>query len=335
MKDKYSMKKTIKQTLLNGFDPILGYSYSDDTYLPLAKEREDYLNGITRIGHTSDTDIRIAILGGSTSDISYDGSWMRPLHDLLKLENLKPLIICAGISGYSSSQEVLKLIRDVLPLKPDIVISLSGVNDIGFIQASSPKRPYIHKYQEKVGQFLIEKYGTENKNVGTFFKQNIHRKEEKNFITMNKEVSLGKLVLGVEKVQESYESWHTNIRLQKAVCLEFGIEYFACLQPIFGIGNYSSSVDENIIYKAFIKERKVHKIPYHEVLVKFYEGAKKIVSENRYFMYDLTNVYEEVTDIYQDPRHPNLKGNNILALNIFNILKERNCLVNNSSIKCK
>lgn len=319
------MEKQVKQSLLNGLDPMIGYAYSDSTYLQLEREREDYLNGIARIGRNANKDIRIAVLGGSTSDISYQGNWMRVLYDLLEKQGLKPLVICAGMSGYSTSQEVIKLIRDILPLNPSIVVSLSGVNDLGFIHAASPKRPFIHKYQQLLGKFIVDKYGTTAPTTTTYFHHSIKTKSQ-SLNGLNPEMSLGKLVLGVEQVQESFESWHKNIRLQKAICSEFEIDYFACLQPIFGFGDYQSSEEESRVYNEFVKERYVHKVPYDEALKFFYKGAKKIVKANPDYLYDLTDIFAEENDVYSDPRHLNAHGNRILAEKVFSILEAKRLL---------
>lgn len=315
------MKADAKQSLLNGYDPLLGYVYSDGSYISLQKGLEDHLNGITRIGKNANKDIRIAILGGSTSDISYEGNWMRELYVLLEERGLKPLIICAGISGYSTSQELFKLIRDVLPLKPQIVISLSGVNDMGFIQAHMPQNPYIHAYQQRIGNFLVEKFGSKKTNE-SFFRQKVPTQQEK-FIGMNQEMSLGAMVLGVESKEKDYEIWHKNIRMQKAICYEFDLDYFACLQPIFGFGKYKASVAEKDVYSKFLEQRFIHKIPYHEALNSFYKEAKKIAQNASTYIYDLTDIFENEYETFSDPRHLNLHGNRVLAHKIMEILDNR------------
>lgn len=321
------MQSQAKQSLLNGFDPLLGYTYSDSTYLPLNKAKEDHLNGITRIGRNANKDIRIAILGGSTSDISYEGNWMRELYSLLESQNLKPLLICAGISGYSTSQELIKLIRDVLPLKPHVVISLSGVNDMGFIQACSTLNPYIHPYQKSIGEFFTQKAAVHKEQKSSFFQQKLPLKRDE-LRGMNGEMPLGNLVLGVEKQQESYESWHTNIRLQKAVCSEFGLKYFACLQPIFGFGEYEASEEEKLTYEIFLQQRYVHRVPYQDTLERFFSGAKEIAITHQEYICDLTDIFADAKEVYQDPRHLNTYGNTILASRVFEILLNKGLIPN-------
>ena len=54
-------------------------------------------------------------------------------------------ILCGGMIKVNSSQELLKLIRDVIPQKPDIVINVSGVCNIkvNYQKQLADKHPYI------------------------------------------------------------------------------------------------------------------------------------------------------------------------------------------------
>lgn len=74
--------------------------------------------------------LKIVVLGGSTSDPALGYSWPELLAGVLKERGAKATVLNGGVAGYSSNQELIKLTRDVLPLGPDIVISMSGVNDL-------------------------------------------------------------------------------------------------------------------------------------------------------------------------------------------------------------
>lgn len=103
-------------------DPLVGWS---GIY-----EKEN-LPGIHVIGNRSENDIRILVLGGSTST---DGmfraiSWVRKLYYKLISQELNVTIYdCAG-PGEEALQELLRLIRDGVHLRPHYVISMSGVNN--------------------------------------------------------------------------------------------------------------------------------------------------------------------------------------------------------------
>ena len=96
------------------------------------------------------TQKKIVILGGSTSDIAYEGNWIRPFNEKISAFDNEITLISGAFSGYSSSQELLKLQKRYNTSRPNLVISLSGVNDIGFIQCADPKYPLTHLYVSKI-----------------------------------------------------------------------------------------------------------------------------------------------------------------------------------------
>ncbi|MGB7401718.1 MAG: hypothetical protein WA916_04025 [Arcobacter sp.] len=308
------MIKKIDQTVIRGLDPTLGYAYSHEDDLPLL-ENEKYENGLIYIGNKETAKVKIGILGGSTSDISLSGSWLRPMYKLLNDENI--CIISGAMSGYSTSQELLKLIRDIIPSKPDIVLSLNGINDMNFTQCASPKHPLIHSYQVKLGNFLVKKYGT-NSNTSHFF--NKYSSKTTKPMGMNSNMDIGNLILGFENSIESFESWYRNIKMAKALCKEFDIKYLSFLQPTFGVGKYEFNKKEETIYKEYLKE--INPL-YDKSLHKFYKNARLIVKMNSDFMIDLVDIFQDYSEFYYDIRHPNKKGNEILAREITKIIKEK------------
>lgn len=103
-------------------DPLMGWSIIyDDNNLP----------GIHVIGNRNKDDIRILIMGGS---ISTDGilrptSWVRRLYQKLSSRKIGVTIYdCAG-PDEDVFQELLRLIRDGIHLKPHYIISMSGGNN--------------------------------------------------------------------------------------------------------------------------------------------------------------------------------------------------------------
>ncbi len=104
-------------------DAMLGFTY---TYTITSEEYP----GFVVLGNPNDSKKKIAILGGSTSDVGFlnniEISWPEHIHSLLG-DNVS--LFCGGICGYDVAHEFMKLIRDVMIIKPDIVISYSGVNN--------------------------------------------------------------------------------------------------------------------------------------------------------------------------------------------------------------
>lgn len=87
------------------------------------------------IGERRDQDYKIMIVGGSTSAgcLYQYRSWPEILHAMLEEEGKCVTIYNGAVEGYYSMQELAKVIRDSRILKPDLIISFSGVNDSGLM----------------------------------------------------------------------------------------------------------------------------------------------------------------------------------------------------------
>ncbi len=94
----------------------------------------------------------IVTLGGSTTtDVVYRvKSWPRYLYDKLK-DDRDIVIYNAAMDGFNSCQELMKLLRDVCALRPDLVISFSGVNDMLIGENDNPFLPeYLNLVWERL-----------------------------------------------------------------------------------------------------------------------------------------------------------------------------------------
>lgn len=99
--------------------------------------------GYIVLGNEETAKKRIVILGGSTSDVGlyeyFIKSWPEFLYE--KMEDV--VLFCGGMAQYNSKQELLKLLRDGEQLRPDLVISYSGLNDLG--QPHTEEYPFARK----------------------------------------------------------------------------------------------------------------------------------------------------------------------------------------------
>ena len=81
-------------------------------------------------GNEAEASVRIAVVGGSTStELYFPESWVKKLYRLLEADGIKAVIFNAANEGNGVTKETLRLMRDIHALKPDFVISMSGVND--------------------------------------------------------------------------------------------------------------------------------------------------------------------------------------------------------------
>ncbi len=94
---------------------------------------EQNIPGWHLIGEKDRNSYKIIIVGGSTSDSAqYQySSWPEELYRILQKEGKKVVIYSGGKSGFYSMQELSKVLRDAREIKPDMIISFSGVNDAG------------------------------------------------------------------------------------------------------------------------------------------------------------------------------------------------------------
>lgn len=117
--ERHTLK--VKDTIYTEYDCLLGGSYNYSTKYP----------GYVVLGNDNEDDIKILVLGGSTS---VDGelrtvSWVRVFYNQLVANGYHVTIYNGAISGHDVVQEFLLLCRDGEYLRPDYVISFSGVNN--------------------------------------------------------------------------------------------------------------------------------------------------------------------------------------------------------------
>ncbi len=115
------------------------------------------------INHKKNGGKILIALGGSTTAISQISNWPTPIEKLLKDQNF--IVINAGHNAYTSYQEnilLFKILFPILnPILPDIVISLTGVNDISrsFSSILNTKKFNLKNiYKDTIihGEFLVK-----------------------------------------------------------------------------------------------------------------------------------------------------------------------------------
>ena len=116
-----SSKEYMRSELPEYTDPLVGtsicYPQGKPGWKVYGKEEED--------------SIRIVVLGGSTSsEIFHPELWVSKLFYRLLAENRKVVIYNGSFPGDTIVDELLRLLRDAPILRPHIVISMSGVNNL-------------------------------------------------------------------------------------------------------------------------------------------------------------------------------------------------------------
>ncbi|MCH7908424.1 MAG: SGNH/GDSL hydrolase family protein, partial [Candidatus Hydrogenedentes bacterium] len=216
-----------------------------------------------------------------------------------------------GVSGYSSNQELLKLIRDVLPLEPDIVVSLNGINDLSF-RHSVPAHPMVHPYQRRLLESIVhEKSPRIFPNVVTMGRHFVER-----FVpNLNRIAGVN---YGTYVVTQDHQQWARNVRLMHTISKEFGIAYMCFLQPTLGTGEYEPNPED---LKLMAEANQGHGM-FLDRLESFYGEARHVAAESDYIE-DFTDLFSGKTGLYRDARHPNAEGYALIARSIFNTLRNR------------
>lgn len=270
---------------LNLLDPLLGYSRIDD------------LPGIRLYDSNKLTDNHLVVtLGGSNTDPSAgnEKSWSKSLHEKLLKKGYRYKVANGGIAGYNSTQDLLKLIRDVIPMKPDIVISYGGFNDVkngSYI----PSFPTVHRYQKKFYDFLSS---FEQMAPCSLDMRDIH-----------------KVTYGIPNNKDCIDIWIDNMRTMYVICKEFGIKFYGILQPTVFL-DYSIDVElQELLKKMGIDDAQRNDVLY------FYNGVRNRINDYDY-LYNLSEIFGNQKEVYYDNVHVYAQGNEMIAKQIFEIIQD-------------
>ncbi len=266
------------QTIL---DVNLGYTYSYEGYYP----------GISIYGQERKKNYKIAVLGGSTTDGTYKTmkTWPQFLYELLGRKDIT--VYNAGVSGYVSGQELIRLIRDILPLKPDMVIVYDGATDSGG-NVVIPEEPYAFNYARKVYEFGAR-----------------HMEDE------YLERMSGKYMVnyGIQSNKGRFENWLSNTESMQAICKARNIVFYSFMQPLLlSKGSYN---------KAEWEMREKYEGDY-SFMAGFRDAMKRNNIELSHpYIHDLSGIFDEVEDVYVDTCHVYEKGNEIIAREIYKYIE--------------
>lgn len=230
---------------------------------------------------SKETSYRIVTLGGSTTDPTYNNqkSWSELLYEQLSKYDKNIEVICGGICSYTCTQELYKMIRDVLELEPDLVISYSAIND--FLESYFVKEhPYILQYQMDI----IKKNVDEGRMNDTLAEIN---------------VPITKVTCGIKSKKSIAEHWIDCERMMYAICKEYGIDFLAFLQPYFLEGNI------------FLNQEQLNAVK------KNYDEVKReMETTKREWLIDFTHIFEGKENVYFDLCHVYEQGNRIIVKNM-------------------
>ena len=166
--------------------------------------------GIVKLGNGKGK--KIAVLGGSTSDARLypENTWPEILEIILKDNGKDAEILCGAVQGYTISQEIVKLLRDVIPLKPDMLILYSGLND-----ASQMDERYSQYYQDDIYKFF-EKHSDKELYYGT-------------------------------PTGDRVEYWNNMVGAIRGICDYFGIKLFVFTNPTIYTKKHLTRYEKEVV----------------------------------------------------------------------------------------
>lgn len=260
---------------LTYFDPFLGFSQIRD------------IEGFQIYG-VEEKGKRIIVLGNCTSvPNKLSKIWV----DYLSQSNQAATftIYNGACAGYSSSQELLKLIRDVLILNPDILIVFNGVIDATNANRQ-PGYPYYTKYEYNLLEQCFDDKAIKYKNM--------------------QEVP-NKILYGIKNEETNYAHYIRNMRIIHTLAEEMDIKFFAFLQPSLYCNTYGLSHSEKEIFKAFYKENEPTST--FSIAHIFYKNVQQSLS-GEYWFHDMSNVFKDTQDgTYLDEIHYTNTGHQLIA----------------------
>lgn len=270
-------------------DPILGYSWKSDTC---------DIPGFVLYGD-KDSKYRIVTLGGSTSDSMFDPyySWPKQLYEKLK-DTYDICVYSGGCEGYKSSQELMKLIRDVIPLKPDLVIDYSGYND-GFDSSTVNEDLEDNAFYNYFQISLIKSFSKQGKSA-----DGGHSLSTKTGY-----------VLGNVAKCEREEMYLRNIEMMYTVSNMFNIKYICFLQPCLIRKRKKWGRQEKEMFLC-----NDYGEMYFEAIDDFYNRLEG--KFNDYFI-DATQIFDNCEKSLNDECHATREGNNIVSNFIYSYINEK------------
>ena len=346
---KHFFKKSIMET---GYD-----------YRTLDFSKKSYLECDSKNCETNN----ILTLGSSTTDpfgLKYSGkggTWPELFGSKLSKSTKSNInIINYGQGAFTTSQELISLIKAKSLHDIDIAISLNGMTDYYFVRNIKFLNDQISEFESDM---LIKSY---NKNNSTIFFNNsrfqkcnlfciyIDLKYKSNITKALDFINTKKLLAQRRKLnnqnlkninKKNYEEkvykrvadiYERNLNDMNNIAKTNNIKYLAFLQPamlVKDLTKFESDSEELTIYdylhKNYPNEDKLVKLrlsnmpEYLYAISKLYKELKTKCDQLS-FCYDLTDFdSSKESKLFNDPRHFNKMGNDIISQEIMNVVKAK------------
>lgn len=298
-----------EQALYGTIDPLLGYTFSDKFESTLSNEAinlehknfKKIPGGYFQFEYQAESNpITIMTSGNCDTDGHlFFGNWPYQLHLLLKGKSIPHIIYNGGVSGYNTSQEVLKVIRDLSTFpKVDFLITYNGFTDIPSTDDTVPNHPYLHpqhlSLSEKITNPILE-------NFNPSFLPNLQFLIGKviSFLTLNKRSS--GLSYG-RKISNWKKYYRRNLEILNLIAKQNNTEFIHVFQTLL-------SPQEK---QGLNLEPKFYHVKNVELAFKEMTALKALIQDLPYSHLDAQNIPRN-RDYFLDSHHLTEKGSHELA----------------------
>jgi hypothetical protein len=275
-------------------DPLLGWAMSEEKLAERGWKLKNNCICLENVVADSKDTLVIFITGGSTSDLGLNPkNWPLLLHRKLKEKHIASCIYVGAVGAYSSSQEVLKLLRDGISIHPDIHISYCGANEY--------QNPYFVSPYEQ-----------------TFFKEALHRAQSapllpntvyllKSLLNTNKNA----MTLKAYPIDNAFQQWKENLATMQAISIGNNYTFIGILQPVVGFGKITDTKKDPDIQ------------PLLEEYRKFYPLAIQH-AEAKDYLIDYTSIFDDIGDkAFVDDCHLKDEYQQRVADSIFSLIGKK------------
>jgi len=240
-------------------------------------------------------------LGGSTTDatqLDRGKSWPEHLFEHLQSVYGDVMLLNGGVSGFSTNEELVKLLRDVIPIRPNVVISYSGFND------SNNKGSSISSINENLPlPYYNPRHGRPYMLLELFIKRRIE--------TMSQAKEGAFVNYGLKSKHSWFDRWLANMRIMHILAKEYSFDFLGIFQPSMCFSRVLSvSCDNKLLSDQCLSygQMSITPLKYNTDI----DEAKKRIAKYDYLR-DYTDIFDKERDIYYDCVHVTPKGNRIIA----------------------
>ena len=244
----------------------------------------------------------ILTMGGSTTDAARgNDSWPEELSKLLAKRGISATVVNGGTSGYSTNQELLKLLRDGLQFKPDIIISYSGVND----RSAYSKMPFpmVHPYQRYLLEVLTApQYSPLLPNAVYLMNKTMAGKPPRRVES----------TFGLPNGKTLGQHYEKNMVLMDAIARASGATFYGIIQPNAYVGSGGEIKTPGDLRKAKPEE-------YVTQLQELYGQIADLPSQHL-FVHSFLSILDSEGLYKKDGIHTTLKGNQAIAESVLSLI---------------